>query len=77
MIKNADLDHYFYLDMVLNLIHLSFSLFDGSRFGRNVIIFGAHLSSSVHMDKKKKDILIFGKIQAYGLDDSTLTSEKE
>ena len=64
--------------MVLNLMHFSsFSLFDGSRFGRNVIIFGAHLSSSVHMDKKKKDILIFGKIQAYGLDDSTLTAEKE
>ena len=62
--------------MVLNLMHLSFSLFDGSRFGRNVIIFGAHLSSSV-IWIRKRNILIFGKIQVYGLDDSTLTAEKE
>ena len=29
--------------------------------GRNVIIFGAGMSSSVHVDNKKKYILILGK----------------
>ena len=31
-------------------------------FGRNVIIFGFHMSSSVHVDNKKKDILILVKV---------------
>ena len=37
---------------------LSFSLSDSSRFGKNIIIFGTHVSSSVHVDNidnKKKD----------------------
>ena len=35
------------------------------------------MSSSVHIDNKKKDILIFGKGPTRGLDDTTLTAEKE
>ena len=34
----------------------SFSLSDGSGFGKNVIRFGADLNSSVHVDNKKKNI---------------------
>ena len=30
-------------------------------FGKNVIVFGADISSSVHIDNKKRDISIFGK----------------
>ena len=30
----------------------------GNGFGENVIIFGVDMSSSVHVDNKKKDILI-------------------
>ena len=37
-----------------------FSFTDGS-IGRNVIIFGAYMSSSVHVDNKNKDISILGK----------------
>ena len=37
--------------------------------GKNVIIFGADMSSSVHTDNKKKDILILGKVPTQGLDD--------
>ena len=33
----------------------------GNGFGENVIIFGVHMSSSVHVDNKKKDILILGE----------------
>ena len=39
-------------------------------------MFGADMSSSVHIDNKKKDILILGKGPADGLDDTTLTVEK-
>ena len=33
----------------------------GNGFGENVIIFGVDMSSSVHVDNKKKDILILGE----------------
>ena len=51
-----------------------FSLPDGSM-GRNVIIFGGYLNSSVHIDNKGKDILILGEEPTQGLDDTTLTVE--
>ena len=35
------------------------------------------MSSSVHTDKKKKDILIIGENPTQGLDDTTLTVEKK
>ena len=37
----------------------------------NVIIFRADMSSSVCIDNKRKYILILGKEQAQGLDDTT------
>ena len=43
--------------------------------GKNVIIFGADMSSSVHIDNKEKDILILGEEPTQGLDDTTLTAE--
>ena len=43
--------------------------------GENVIIFGADMSSSVHVDNKSKDIVILGERPTQGLDDSTLTVE--
>ena len=43
--------------------------------GKNFIIFGADMSSSVHIDNKNKDILILGEESTQGLDDSTLTAE--
>ena len=47
---------------------------DGS-FGEKGIIFGADMSSSVHIDNKGKDILILGEGPTQGLDDTTLTAE--
>ena len=37
-----------------------FSLSCGSGLGKNIIIFGADMNSSVHIDNKKKDTLILG-----------------
>ena len=42
---------------------------------KNVIVLGADMSSSVHVDYKGKDILILGEGLTQGLDDTTLTAE--
>ena len=41
---------------------------------RNVIIFGADMGSSVHIDNKRKEILILGEGPTQELDDTTLTA---
>ena len=53
-----------------------FSLTDGS-IGKNVIIFRADMSSSVHIDNKEKDTLILGNGPTQGLDDTMLTAEAQ
>ena len=45
--------------------------------GKNVIIFGADMSSSVHIHSKGKDILSLGEGPSQGLDDTTLTAESK
>ena len=44
-------------------------------FGKNVIMFGVDMSSSAHVENKKKDILILAEGLTQGLDDTTLTVE--
>ena len=74
--KNADADKYKYFECDIG--------FDGKRvfshptgsFGNNSIIFGADMSSFVHIDNKKKDILILGKDSTQGLGEHSLTAEK-
>ena len=51
------------------------SLPDGS-LGKNFIIFGIDMSSSVHIDNKAKDILMLGKGPTQGLN-HTFTAEAE
>ena len=41
----------------------------------NANIFGADMSSCVHIDNKNKDISIFGEGPTQGLDETTLTAE--
>ena len=43
--------------------------------GKNVIISGAHMSSSVHTDNKNKNIFILGEGSRQRLDDAKLTAE--
>ena len=49
-----------------------FSLLNGTG-GKNVFIFGVDMSSSAHIDIKKKDILILDIGPTQGLDGTTLT----
>ena len=75
--KNADPNKYKYSSYGIGFDSRSeFSFTDGSM-EKNVIIFGADMSSSVHIDNKRKDILILGERPTQGLDDTTLTAEAE
>ena len=53
--------HYFYEQMVAGVIAL--------------LTFGADMSSSVHVDNKKKDILVFVEDPTQRLDNKTITAE--
>ena len=46
------------------------------KFGRNAVIFGVDMNSSVHVHNKGKDILILGKGPTQGLGEHSLTAEK-
>ena len=48
----------------------------GNGFGRNCIIFGINITSSVDVDNKKKDIVIVVEEPTQGLDGTTLTFER-
>ena len=77
MTKSADIDKYGYSGYGIGFHRrssFSFS-FQSTRFGQNVLIFGADMSSFVHINKKKKDILVLGKGPTRGLE-RTLTAEK-
>ena len=73
--KDADLDNYIYtlcgieFDSRSELSFLKLSNF------KIVIIFVVDMSSSVHIDNKKKDIFILGINPAQGLDDIMLSTE--
>ena len=72
---NADIDKYGCSGYGVGFDRRSSFSFPGDAFGRNVIIFGVDMSSSEHIDNKKKDILILGKGPTQGLE-HTLTAEK-
>ena len=57
--KNADPEKYKYSDYSIGFDSRSEFLFTDGSMGRNVIIFGADKSSSVHADNKNKAALIF------------------
>ena len=65
--KNADPDKYSYSGFGIGFdTHKQYFLPDGS-IGKNVIIFGVDMSSSVHIDNIGKDILILSKGPTQGL----------
>ena len=73
--KIADLDKYKYSCYGIRFEFCSEFLFTDESFGKNVIIFGADMSSSVHIENKNKDVLTLGEGPTQGLDDTTLTAE--
>ena len=52
--KNADIDKYRYFGYGIGFNRGSSSTFPGGGLAQNLIIFGADMSSSVHVDNKKK-----------------------
>ena len=73
--KNTDVDKYGYLGYGIGFDRRSSFSFPGGGFGQNVLIFGADMSSSAHIDNKKKDKSVLGKGPTQGLE-YTLTAEK-
>ena len=73
--KNADIEKYGYSGYGIGFDRRSSFSFPSGGFGQNVLIFGADMSSSIHIDNKKKDILVLGRGPTQGLE-STLTAEK-
>ena len=59
--KNAYIDKYGYSGYGIGFDRKSSFSFPDGGFGQNVLIFGADMSSSVHVDNKKKDILVIAK----------------
>ena len=75
MTKNADIDKYGYSGYGIGFDRRSSFSFSGGGFGQNTLIFGADISSSAHIDNKKKKILVLGKGPTQGLE-HTLIAEK-
>ena len=73
--KNADIEKYGYSGYGIGFDRRSSFSFPSGGFGQNVLIFGVDMSSSAHIDNKKKDILVLGKGPTQGLE-HTLTAEK-
>ena len=73
--KNADIEKYKYSGYGIGFDRRSSFSFTSGGFGQNVLIFGADMSTSIHIDNKRKDILVLGRGPTQGLE-STLTAEK-
>ena len=71
--KNTDIDKYVYSGYGIGFDRRSTFSFPGGGFGQNVLIFGVDMSSSAHIDNKKKDMLVLGKGPTQGLE-HTLTA---
>ena len=74
--KNADIDKYKYSGYGIEFDSKgSFSDPSGG-FGKNVIIFGADMSSSAHANNKTRSILVLGKDFIQRIDGTTIYAEK-
>ena len=56
--KNVDIEKYKYSGYGIGFDRRSSFPFPSGGFGQNVLIFGADMSSSIHIDNKKKGILV-------------------
>ena len=73
--KNADIEKYKYSGYRIGFDRRSSFSFLRSGFCQNVLIFSADMSTFIHIDNKKKDILVLGRGPTQGLE-STLTADK-
>ena len=73
--KNTDIDKYGNSGYGIGFDRRSSFSFPEGGISQNLLIFGADVSSSAHIDSKKKDILVLGIGPTQGLE-HTLTAEK-
>ena len=74
--KSSDIGKYKYLGYGIGFgSRGSFSYPSGEN-GKNVIIFGADLSNSVHPNNKVNNILVLGKDFIQGINNTTIYAEK-
>ena len=73
--KNADIDKYGYSGYGIGFDRRSSFTFPGGGFGQNVLILGVDMSSSTHIDDKKKEMLVLEKGPTQRLEQK-LTAEK-
>ena len=73
--KHVDIDQYKYSGFGIGFNRKGEFLF-GHGFGRNVIILGADISSSVHANNKTRSILVRGKDFIQGIDNTTIYAKK-
>ena len=66
--KNADIDKYGYSGYGIGFDRRSSFSFPSGGFGQNVLIFVVDMSSSAHIDNKRKDTLVLGKGPIQGLE---------
>ena len=75
--KNANPERYWYSGYSIGFDSCSgFSSTAGSM-GKNVMIFGSNMSSTVNIDNKNKNISILGEGPTQALDDTTLTAKSK
>ena len=77
LVKNVNIGKYKYSGYGIGFDTKGIFLFPISGLGKDVIIFAVYMSSSVHVDNKKKYILILGEDPTQGLDDTRLAAEKK
>ena len=73
--ENADPDKYFYSGYRIGFDSCSLFPYSNFNWDEKVVDFGVDNSSSVHIDIKKKDILILGEVSTQRLDDTMITAE--
>ena len=74
--KNADIDKYNYSGYGVGFDRQGEFSFGTRGFGRNCIIFGADLSSSIHANNKKNNIFVLGQDFVQGINGATIYPEK-
>ena len=74
--KNDDTDKYKYSGYGIRFDSKGTISHPRREVGKNVIIFGADMSSSVHANNKTRSILVLGKDFIQGIDNTTIYAEK-
>ena len=74
--KHVDTDQYKYSGYGIGFDRKGELSFGNNGFGRNVIILGTDMSTSVHANNRTKNTLVLGKDFIQGLDNTTIYPEK-